>query len=40
MEAERSRTGIPIDAGTWDRLTKSAESLNVPLPVAPATGES
>lgn len=44
MEAERSRTGIPIDDGTWDRLAKSAESLNVPLPnlmpATPVTGGS
>ena len=32
IEAERSRNGIPIDTGTWDRLTNSAGSLNVPLP--------
>ncbi len=33
VEAEREKTGIPIDPGTWDRLTKTAAELNVPLPV-------
>ena len=32
IEAERAQSGIPIDAGTWDRLAKSAAELNVPLP--------
>jgi LDH2 family malate/lactate/ureidoglycolate dehydrogenase len=31
-EAERRQHGIPIDPGTWDRLVKSAEVLNVALP--------
>jgi LDH2 family malate/lactate/ureidoglycolate dehydrogenase len=35
MEAARLRTGIPIDSGTWDRLTKSAAVLNVPVPKLP-----
>lgn len=32
MEEERRKSGIPVDPGTWDRLTKSAGELNVPLP--------
>jgi LDH2 family malate/lactate/ureidoglycolate dehydrogenase len=39
-EAERSRTGIPIDPGTWDRLSACAAGLNVPLPALPVKGES
>ena len=32
VETERTVTGIPVDAGTWDRLTGSAATLGVPLP--------
>jgi LDH2 family malate/lactate/ureidoglycolate dehydrogenase len=32
VEAQRSKTGIPIDDGTWDRLTRSAAELHVGLP--------
>jgi LDH2 family malate/lactate/ureidoglycolate dehydrogenase len=32
IETERLQTGIPIDPGTWDRLVKSAGTLNVALP--------
>lgn len=32
IEAERLQTGIPLDPGTWDRLVKSAQDLNVALP--------
>jgi len=44
VEAERLQHGIPIDAGTWERLTKSAAALNVPspplLPASPPTSGS
>lgn len=33
MEAERTKTGIPIDSGTWGRLAECATELNVPLPL-------
>jgi LDH2 family malate/lactate/ureidoglycolate dehydrogenase len=33
MEAERNQSGIPIDPGTWDRLSQCALELEVPLPV-------
>jgi LDH2 family malate/lactate/ureidoglycolate dehydrogenase len=38
MEADRSVNGIPIDTGTWERLSKSAAALNVALPVPVTTG--
>jgi LDH2 family malate/lactate/ureidoglycolate dehydrogenase len=34
-EAERLRTGIPLEEGNWDKLVKTAERLKVPLPAAP-----
>lgn len=34
MQDERTRTGIPIDPGTWERLGKSAAEFNVPMPTA------
>ena len=43
MEVQRRQNGIPVDAGTWDRLTKSAGELSVALPrllESPATSES
>ena len=40
VEEERSRSGIPVDSGTWDRLVKSAAELNVPLPQAPPVPSS
>ena len=33
IEAERLQNGIPIDAGTWERLTKSAVELDIALPL-------
>jgi LDH2 family malate/lactate/ureidoglycolate dehydrogenase len=34
-EAERLRSGIPLEEGNWDKLVKTAERLQVPLPNAP-----
>jgi LDH2 family malate/lactate/ureidoglycolate dehydrogenase len=31
-EAERRRSGIPIEDGNWDKLVKTAGSLKVPVP--------
>ena len=32
MQAERVKSGIPLDPGTWERLANDARELNVPLP--------
>jgi LDH2 family malate/lactate/ureidoglycolate dehydrogenase len=34
-EAERLRTGVPIEEGNWDLLVKTAERLHVARPVTP-----
>jgi LDH2 family malate/lactate/ureidoglycolate dehydrogenase len=34
MAEKRNREGIPVDPGTWERLSKCASELNVPLPPA------
>jgi LDH2 family malate/lactate/ureidoglycolate dehydrogenase len=34
-EAERLRTGIPIEQGNWDLLVKTAARLEVALPTIP-----
>ncbi len=33
MEARRRRTGIPLEQGTWDELSKTAAQVGVPVPV-------